>query len=101
MSTTQRRVVEFFLRGGCLRTPNDDRREEGPAVYKKGWEVRFYTGSRTEAGQLRALLREVGLKPGSPYRKRPNRWIQPVYGREQVETFIRWVRAAGAVELDA
>lgn len=91
VTASQRRAAELFLRGGCVRRPNADRRPEGHRIYKKGWEVRFYAGTRAEAIEAEKILERAGLQPGRPYRKRPTLWILPVYGREQVERFLAWV----------
>lgn len=91
LTTPQRRAAELFSRGGCVRRPNDDRRSEGHRVYKKGWEVRFYVGSKAEAAEAGRILRRAGLVAGRAYYKRPALWILPLYGRDQVERFLAWV----------
>lgn len=91
LGPAQRRAVEVFLNGGCVRTPNEDRLEEGYRSYKKGWEIRFTLRSKPEVSQLRLILQDAGLDAGSSYRKRERTWILPVYGRDQVTRFLRWV----------
>ena len=48
-----------------------------------------------ELQALRRALRQVGFKPGRPFRK-ARQYRQPVYGREAVERFLRMI-AAGHV----
>lgn len=92
LTRTQREAVARYLSGpGCIRFPNDDRRDEGHDVYKKGWEVRFAVRSRPEAAEVNRILVRAGLSPGRPYRKSPTRWILPVYGRDPVHRFLAWV----------
>lgn len=90
----QRRAVEVFLNGACVRTPSEERREEGHDKYKKGWEIRFSVRSRAEATEVRRTLDAAGLQPGRPYRKHKTTWIVPMYGRDQVTRFLGWVEAA-------
>ena len=83
-------LIERFLRGGCVRTPNPARRKAVSKAkrrkYKKGYEIRFVTRTATELRRLQKLLAEAGLKFGKPYRK-ARQIIQPVYGRQSVERF--------------
>lgn len=92
--TAARALVESFERNGCLRQPNAERRKGESATYKMGYEVRLVAFSKAELGELRRAIRAAGLKPASPFLK-VNRWIQPVYGRESMETFLAWVRKFG------
>lgn len=88
-----RRAVKAFLDGGYVRTPNEDRRAEGHHLYKKGWEIRFILHSKPEVARLVRVLEDAGLTPGSAYRRSPNTWAVPVYGREQVTRFMGWMEA--------
>lgn len=78
------RVREVFARCGFVRAPNPERvTAEGP-TYHKGWEVRFVLDSSREVVELARLLRQTGLRHGSPYLKR-TQFVLPVYGRPAVE----------------
>lgn len=92
LSPARRRAVGLFRDGACVRTPNEDRREkESHCVYKKGYEIRFYTRSRAGAAEVERVLTAAGLRAGRPYRKHENTWITPMYGRDQVTLFLGWV----------
>lgn len=94
-AAAHRRAVKAFLEGGCIRTPNEDRRSaEGHHVYKKGWEVRFVVRSKSDVARLLCLLADAGLTAGSSYRRSPNTWAIPVYGREQVTRFMGWLEGS-------
>lgn len=95
LDPAQRRAVDFFHNGACVRTPNEDRLDEGYRRYKKGWEVRFSVHSRSEATELRRVLVAAGLRSGRSYRKHQTTWIVPMYGRDQVTRFLGWVEGAG------
>lgn len=91
-TAAQRELADRFLAsGGSIRKPHESRKSEGSRRYKKGWEIRFNVASKTEAAALQALLQRAGLQGGRPYKKRPNRWIQPLYGRDHVQQFLGWL----------
>lgn len=96
LSPAQRRAVELFHKGACVRTPNEDRLEEGHQKYKKGWEIRFSVRSRSDASELKRILQSLDLRSGRPYRKHQTTWILPMYGREQVQRFLGWAEGADA-----
>jgi hypothetical protein len=87
-------LAASFEQNGCYRVPNTKRRKRDGQAYKKGYEVRLTAGSTTELRRLRALLQQVGLSPGKPYRKRRH-MIQPVYGRDAVVRFRELTGAVG------
>lgn len=91
----ERELVRLFQDRGYMRVPDRRRREEEPVTYKKGYEIRFVTRSQKQLLLIRRLLRQVGLKPGKPFRKRDD-WIQPVYGRQALEEFNGWLKKYGA-----
>ena len=94
-SSAQRELVaRFRASGGSIRQPKDERRAEGADVYKKGWEVRFNVASKSDALAVQKVLARAGLRGGRPYQKTPNRWIQPLYGRDSVNRFLRWLNAS-------
>jgi hypothetical protein len=90
MKASQRRVAEYFLRNGYLRAADPRLRRDRGQAYKKGYEVRFVLGSSGELKEVRALLRDAGIRPGRPFRKH-SRLIQPVYGDAAQITILSWV----------
>lgn len=81
-----------FSRNGCVRQQDPKRlRAEGYAGYKKGDEVRLFAFTRRELYELRRALHEADFAPGSPFEK-GRRWCLPIYGREEVDRFLRLVR---------
>jgi hypothetical protein len=90
LSPVQLRVVGAYRSGACLRRPIERRKELDGPRYRKGWEVRFYVGTQDEAALLAEALADAGLQAGRPYRKRPTRWIVPVYGRREVDLLLEW-----------
>ncbi len=63
-------LVELFQRNGYMRVPNDDRREEEPRNYKKGYEIRLVANTQRAITAIRRLLRQAGLKSGKPFKKK-------------------------------
>lgn len=87
--SAQSRIVKFFHRHGCLRLPDEVRRQkEGHTRYKKGHEIRFVADSLAELRQISSLLKRLGFKPGAPYQKQ-HQFVQPVYGNEAAASFMR------------
>lgn len=84
-------LIEFYNRNGYKRVPDRDRREEEPQDYKKGYEIRLVANTQRELRMIRQLLRQVELKGGNPFRK-VNRWVQPIYGKEAMESFKKWLK---------
>jgi hypothetical protein len=93
LKRSQQAVVRLFREGACIRVPREDRLAEGSDRYKKGWEIRLYVN---KLGVERActVLKRAGIEPGRAYLKSPNRWIVPVYGRDQVETVLSWAQVS-------
>ena len=83
-------LAASFEQNGSYRAPNQKRRKRDGQAYKKGYEIRLTAGSASDLRRLRALLREVGLSPGKPYRK-ARRIILPLYGRDAVERFCELI----------
>lgn len=72
----------------CIRRPSVERQEQDTYVqYKKGWEIRFSVTSVAQRRDVVKALKNLGLKPGKPYRKSDRMWIVPVYGQEAVALF--------------
>jgi hypothetical protein len=93
LNRSQQAVVRLFREGACIRVPREDRLAEGSDRYKKGWEIRLYV-SQLGVERARTVLKRAGIEPGRAYHKSPNRWIVPVYGRDQVETVLSWAQAS-------
>lgn len=81
---------DYFDRNGYVRTPNRDRREKESRTYKKGYEVRLVAFTREELTHIRRLLKAAGIPGGKAFSK-AGRWVQPIYGRERVERFLKVV----------
>ena len=87
MKRSEKKLVELFLRNGCLRYPSDERQEQdGHQKYKKGYEIRWTAMNAQEYELIAALLSETGFVAGKPYPKR-KRTILPVYGKEALLRF--------------
>lgn len=79
----------LFNECGYVRQKSEERyRDLGYDVYKKGSEVRLVLASAAAVKEVQALLREVGLNPGKPFRKH-SRYVQPIYGAASVEWFLQ------------
>jgi hypothetical protein len=53
--------------------------------------VRLVVDSPEALEEARKLLVSVGLRPGTPYPKL-RKFVQPIYGRDAVMDFRKWVR---------
>jgi hypothetical protein len=91
---SEKRLTHF---NGYIRFPDQSRREELRTKYKKGWEVRLPMKGRNELLEVRQHLKDLGFSPGKPFRKSPG-WVQPVYGKTAVETFMSWTAGASPRE---
>ncbi len=56
---------------------------------RSGWEIRLRASTAKEARLWLTSLRRIGLKPGRAYQRGLKTIIVPVYGREQVELFLK------------
>lgn len=92
--TPERLLASSFERNGCLRVPNPERRKNEPRSYKMGYEIRLVATSKRELRDLRRAIRACGFKPGSPFTK-VNRWIQPIYGRQAMESLAELLEKLG------
>ena len=91
-----RQLGRYFRRNGYVRRQNSSRlASEGYERYKKGDEVRLVAETGAELRLIRRLLRELGFKPGRPFR-RGRQYRQPVYGRQEVERFLEVIDAEDA-----
>lgn len=84
-------LVSAFQKNGYLRFPDPDRRKLETRNYKKGFEIRIVVESKSGVAPLARLCRQLELKPGKPYSK-GERWVLPIYGREAVERFQKWIQ---------
>ena len=85
------RLVVLYRESGYMRVPNLNRREKEPRDYKKGYEIRIAADTLREIREIRKLLRQVDIQGGKPFKKH-SRWIQPIYGKEEMREFKRWLR---------
>lgn len=101
MGKTQKpeiQLAQFFHRNGCMRLPNETRRqEEGPRKYKKGYEIRLVARNEAELEELGRLLQEAGFKLGRPYQK-GKQTVQPIYGRQAIERFRQMMSQVEAAQ---
>ena|SRR2546421_13129244 len=86
MDEARRALARLFLRNGVIREPDRLRRAKEKSTYKKGYEVRLVAFTREELGQIRGFLHRAGFPLAKPFAK-SRRFVQPVYGRQAVETF--------------
>lgn len=88
-----KRLREAYLRNGYVRRQNPVRvTEEGSRAYRKGEEVRLTASSAMELRLVRRLLRQTGFTSGRPFVK-GRQYRLPVYGRAQVDRFLRLIGA--------
>jgi hypothetical protein len=91
MATISKSSVQFlraaYEQGGFVRVKMDTRRK----MVRSGWEVRLPSNDEASPRDLVAALRKLDIKPGEPYVK-GNRKVVPIYGKEQVERFLKLVR---------
>lgn len=80
-------LLDWFERTGYVRPHDSQRRIDEGQKYKKGYEVRFVLGSKSETRTVRRLLRSVGLHSGRPFDKH-GRIVLPVYGEEALRWFL-------------
>lgn len=88
--TVAKQLARIFDERGYVRRPNADRVADEPLTYKKGWEVRLVVDTHKELQELRALLKMVGFNLSKPHRA-TNRWRQPIYGKAEVERFLKMI----------
>ena len=83
-----RALMRFFERNGYVRSPDPKKQRRFGSDYKKGYEVRLVADSKAELREIRRLLKEAGFKVARSFEKN-YRYVQPVYGQEAVERFLR------------
>ena len=91
-------LITLLERNGYMRLPNCDRRKEEHRNYKKGYEIRLIAQSKRDIVAIRRLLREVKIKYGRPFEKN-KQWVQPLYGKENLEQFDAWLAKHGRPSL--
>ena len=79
-------LVNYFLRNGYFRFPDESLREIKGDDYKKGYEVRFVARDENELQKINSLLNKAGFKIGKAFQKN-NKFVQPIYGKDSVEKF--------------
>ena len=80
------RLAQLYTRNGCLRAPNPMRLND--PSYKKGYEIRLVADDKIELRHIRSALEQAGFELAKAYAKNEFQWVQPIYGREQVEQFF-------------
>ncbi len=93
----RRLLVRLYERNGYLRIPNAKRRKTESNTYKMGYEIRIVGDTKREIADIRRLIRAAGLKPGKPFLKH-KQWVQPIYGRATMESFVAWIDEFGATD---
>lgn len=89
-------LAEFFRRNGYVRPPKEKRdAAPGRGEFRRGYEFRLTAQSKTELRLIRRLLRQAGFAPGRPFAK-GNQFRQPVYGREELERFLKLINEPNA-----
>lgn len=92
--SAKRRLAAWFNEHGCTRSAPDPKlRKEHSKTYKRGYEVRL-SAHPEELSNLSALLHRTGFKPGTPFPK-GNRFVVPLYGKEQVQRFLQMIEQEG------
>lgn len=86
----RRGLAWYFRRNGCARHPSLRMRRISGAAYKKGYEIRLVAWDEEELQDIQNLLAAAGLSAGKPWTK-GSQTIQPIYGREPYERFMREV----------
>jgi len=86
-----RRLARWFDEHGWTQTPPDPKlRRDFKETYKRGYEIRL-SARPNELRELRRLLIRAGFEPGKHFAK-GRRLVVPLYGKEQVERFLRKTR---------
>lgn len=91
--TSETLLRKAFAQKGYVRYKNEKRSNlEGYDCYKKGYEVRLIARSEAELADLMAALSAFGFRAGRAFLK-AKQWVLPLYGRVEVERFLRLVKA--------
>ncbi|GMU96041.1 hypothetical protein [Ignavibacterium album] len=80
-----KKIADYFKRNGYFRLP-DEKPLKKNSTSKKGYEIRFVAKDKKELGEMKSLLKEIGLMPGKPFDKF-NQFVLPVYGKEKYLRF--------------
>lgn len=83
-------LSKYFKLNGYFRVPNEKLRKLKGRDYKKGYEVRFVVNDKKELFKIISLLNKAGFKVGKSFKK-SNKYVQPIYGKEAVEKFQRFI----------
>ena len=88
-----RRLARWFDEHGWTQAPPDpELRKDFQETYKRGYEIRL-SARPDELTELQCLLFRAGFEPGKHFLK-GRRLVVPLYGKEQVEQFLREIRHA-------
>ncbi len=82
---SQTQLAQFYARNGCLRAPNPERL--GDPSYRKGYEIRLIADDKIELRHIREALEQLDFALAKAFPKNEFQWVQPIYGRAQVERF--------------
>ncbi len=86
-----RELGAFFRRNGHVRPTREKRLAgEGYGRFRRGYEFRLTADTLAELSHIRDLLCRMGFKPGRPFEK-GHQFRQPVYGREEMERFLKLI----------
>lgn len=86
IESPQTQLAQFYARNGCLRAPNPERL--GDPSYKKGCEIRLIADDKIELRHIREALEQLGFALPRAFSKNEFQWVQPIYGRAQIERFF-------------
>jgi hypothetical protein len=77
---------ETYEQHGYIRVKTDSRRRTS-----RSWEIRLWADDAKQSRRLSIALATLDLTSGKPFAKR-NGFIVPLYGKQQVEQFLKRVK---------
>ena len=93
--SVMKRLAGWFDEHGWVQgAPDPKLRKALKATYKRGYEIRL-SARPGELAKLQRLLVRAGFKPGKHFPK-ATRLVVPLYGKEQVQRFLKEIRRAGS-----
>mgnify|MGYP001254995428 CR=1 FL=1 len=91
-TTPEQHLAWFFERNGNVRVQDAERfKAEGWQKYKKGFEIRLTGLSEENLAKVRSLLEQTGFKLARPFRHTRYHYVQPIYGKAEVERFLTFL----------
>jgi hypothetical protein len=91
-TTPEQHLAWFFKRHGQVRFQDAERfKAEGWKKYKKGFEIRLTGLSEEDLAEVRNLLEQAGFKLARPFRHTRYHYVQPIYGKVEVERFLAFL----------